>query len=437
MTKYDLTVVGGGTAGCAAAYIAGKLGLKVLLIEKGGCLGGSMTSGLVIPAMKSSDNQINTEFFDDLILEMKNIGGQISYQNNPGWFNPELLKIALDSMMDKAPVDVRFNTSIISISYTNESSYDMLINSEILSTYNYKLYANNVCKDVDILSEHIETIYLVDATGNAEIFKNLNCNFLENKSEVQPTSLRFIMGGIDLNLFGKWLLDKDNDRNVTSVEVIDGFTHLSTAYTWDTDKHWALAPLFDDAVAKNILKDTDRNYFQVFTIPGMPGSLAFNCPRIVDVDGNLSVNNVSKSLLEARKAIYRLANFCKIYFPGFDNAYISNISDQLGIRTSRRIKGKYIYTMDDILNGKTFEHPVAVANYPIDVHSKTKNKSTLKKLQDYQIPLEACMSDDYPNLFAAGRCISCDYMAQGAIRVQPTCFSIGEGIARWINDKLS
>ena len=244
------------------------------------------------------------------------------------------------------------------------------------------------------------------------------------------------MSGIDLNVFCKWLLDKDNDNNVTTVEVIDGFTHLSTAYTWDSDKHWALAPLFDGAVAKNILKDTDRNYFQVFSIPGMPGSLAFNCPRIVDVEGNLSVNNVTKSLLEGRKAIYRLANFCKIYFPGFDNAYISNISDQLGIRTSRRIKGKYTYTMDDILSGKVFEHPVAVANYPIDVHSKSKNKSTLKKVQDYQIPIEACISADYPNLFAAGRCISCDFMAQGAIRVQPTCFSIGEGIARWIKNNL-
>ena len=30
---YDVVVVGGGTAGCAAAYIAGKLGLKTLLIE--------------------------------------------------------------------------------------------------------------------------------------------------------------------------------------------------------------------------------------------------------------------------------------------------------------------------------------------------------------------------------------------------------------------
>ena len=88
---YDLAVVGGGTAGCAAAYIGAKYGLKVILIEKNIHLGGTITSGLVVPVMKSGDNQINTEFYNDLITELRKIGGQITYQNNSGWFNPELV----------------------------------------------------------------------------------------------------------------------------------------------------------------------------------------------------------------------------------------------------------------------------------------------------------------------------------------------------------
>ena len=96
MQEYDILVIGGGTSGCAAAYTAGKLGLKTLLIEKGIHLGGAITSGLVIPVMKSGENQINTNFYENLIFELKKIGGQITYQNNSGWFNPELTKIALD-----------------------------------------------------------------------------------------------------------------------------------------------------------------------------------------------------------------------------------------------------------------------------------------------------------------------------------------------------
>ena len=108
MNKYDIVIVGGGTAGCSAAYTASKLGLKTLLLEKEGFLGGSMSGGLVVPAMKSSANQINTEFFDNLVIEMKKLGGQVTYENNKGWFNPELLKITLDKMLLNSGVDILF-----------------------------------------------------------------------------------------------------------------------------------------------------------------------------------------------------------------------------------------------------------------------------------------------------------------------------------------
>lgn len=431
MAKYDLIVVGGGTAGCAAAYTAGKLGLKTLIIEKSIHLGGTITSGLVVPAMKSSENQINTDFYNDLINELKSIGGQITYQNNPGWFNPELTKIALDSLMAKSNVDVYFDTHITGIDVTDSRITSITISKEILSVYNDKLHTNQ-----KRLSEPIEARYVVDSTGNCEIGKFCNCKFLEKKSENQPVSLRFMMSGINLKTFSKWLLETDSDRNVTTVEHIGGAIHLSTAYTWDRDKKWALRPLFEDAECKGILKPHDSNYFQIFTVAGMPDTIAFNCPRIIDYNETLAVKDASKALILARKTILRLSNFCKEYFPGFENAYISNIADMLGVRTSRRLKGKYVYTMEDVISGKKFEHPIVVANYPIDVHSKKQGASTLKVVQDYQIPIECTMSADIENLFAAGRCISADFMAQGALRVQTSCFSMGEGIAKYIADKI-
>lgn len=185
-------------------------------------------------------------------------------------------------------------------------------------------------------------------------------------------------------------------------------------------------------MAKGILKDHDRNYFQIFTVAGMPTTIAFNCPRIIDYTEILDVKNMSKALLLARKSIFRLAEFCRIYFPGFENAYISNIADMLGIRVSRRIKGKYIYTIEDLKSGKTFKNPVVISNYPVDVHSDKQDKSTLDKVRDYQLPLESLMSADIDNLFVVGRCISADYMSQGALRVQASCFSMGEAVAKYI-----
>lgn len=431
--KYDIIIAGGGTAGCAAAYTAGKAGLKTLLVEKNIHLGGAITSALVVPCMRADSNEIlkqlqdkdnchcelvsesiNHEFFNALVNELQKLGGQITYQGNKGWFNPELTKIAIDNMMRDAGVEVLFDSNISEVNINNNK----IFNIKILSEYNEKLQKQ--------LSEPIETRYVIDATGNCEVGQLCGCEFLDKSDELQPVSLRFIMSNIDLKTFSEWILELDNDRNVTTVEYIDGVIHLSTAYTWDSNRNWALAPLFDDAVAKGILKDTDRNYFQIFTVAGMPDSIAFNCPRMVE---NI---DYSRALTELRQMIYRLSEFCIKYLKGFENAYISNIADELGIRVSKRIKGKYIYTANDLLAGKHFEHPVLISNYPIDVHSKDKNTSTMQKTGYYELPVESLMSANIENLFVVGRCISADFKAQGALRIQPNCFSMGEGIIKYL-----
>jgi len=427
MNKYDIVIIGGGTAGCAAAYTAGILGFRTLLIEKNIHLGGSITSGLVVPAMNTGENKINTEFFDVLSDELSAIGGQVTYQGNKGWYNPELTKVVLDKLMDKASVDVLLNTSISNVLVDNNRIKELSTHNEILSTYNYQI--QNINK---LLSEPIETRYVIDATGNCEVANICGCEFLDESNSQQPQSLRFIMGGVNINLFSKWLLNIDTDRNVTTVEHIDGSIHLSTAYTWDNNKKWALKPLFEKAVKDKVLEDSDRNYFQIFTIPGMNDSIAFNCPRIPNIVNLEDTYELSKAIIEARKTIYRLSNFCRLYFPGFKNAYISNIADSLGIRVSRRIKGKYVYTIDDLRKGKKFKNPVLISNYPIDIHSANKDKSTLESNGEYQLPVESLISKDINNLFVAGRCISADFMSQSALRVQPNCFSMGEGIVKYI-----
>ncbi len=408
MIKYDVTIIGGGTAGCACAYIAGKLGLKVLLVEKNSFLGGSITSSLVIPAMKTSDNTINTEFFDTLYSELEAVDGAITYcDGNRGWFNPELTKIILDKMMIDAHVDVLFESSIEKI-------------EEKLSSYIVTIDDNKILSSEQRLLNPIETIYLVDATGDAKICEKLNCEFLEKKS--QPINLRFIMSGVDVEKFSAWIMELDKDRDVTTSCVVNGKTYLSTAYTWDSGKNWALKPIFKQAIEDNILTEADSNYFQLFSVAGTPDSIAFNAPRLL---------NQQNPYIEGRASILRLSKFCKKYLKGFENAYISSIANSLGIRVSNRVKGKYVYTQDDLRNGKKFEHPVVISNYPIDIHSDKKDSSKLEKVyKEYQLPIESLIVRD--RLFVAGRCISADFEAQAALRIIPSCFSMGEGLAKYL-----
>ena len=422
MNKFDVVIVGGGTAGVSCAWNAGRLGLKTLIIERNSFLGGSITSSLVVPAMKASDNAINTDFYNCLYEKLSSLNGAITYSDgNKGWFNPELTKIALDMLMQEANVEVLYE-SIISEVYK--------IPNNKLSVYIDSIDDNNTQgESSELLSLPIETKYLVDSTGDAKICQKLNAKFLENfEKDTQPISLRFIMSGINIERFSNWLMEFDTDRNVTTCCTVEGNTYLSTAYTWDNNVKWALKPLFEQAVADNVLTVEDSNYFQLFSLAGTPGSIAFNAPRLLN-----SYDNRSKAYTEGRLSILRLANFCKKYLPGFDNAYISSIANSLGVRVSNRVKGKYIYTYEDLVNGKRFDNPVLISNYPVDIHSASKDKSTLEKVyQEYQLPLESLQVDGFDDLFVIGRCISADFKAQAALRIIPSCFSMGEGLAKYL-----
>ena len=419
--KYDIVIVGGGTAGVSCAWNAGRLGLKTLIIERNSFLGGSITSSLVVPAMKTSNNAINTYFQNALYKKLKSINGAITYSDgNSGWYNPELTKIALDILMQEADVDVLFESKIASIEHAN---------NKILSLYIDSIDNDNTINLTNGLLSHIETKYLVDATGDAKICQKLNCNFLENNSEfLQPKSLRFIMSGVNIEAFEHWLMKYDTDRNVTTSAHVDGQIHLSTAYTWDSNKNWALRPLFQEAIDNNELKEEDTNYFQVFSVAGTLDSIAFNTPRLIN-----SYENTSEAYREGRLAILRLSNFCKKYLPGFENAHISSIANSLGVRVSNRVECEYIYKYEDLISSKTFDTPVVISNYPVDIHSKEKNQSTLEIVyKDYQLPIESLKVKGWDNLYVIGRCISAEEKALGALRIIPSCFSMGEGLAKYL-----
>ena len=414
--KYDVVIVGGGTSGCACAYNCAKNGLKTLLVEKNNFLGGLMTGGLVVPIMKSSVDDLNCDYYKKLIETAKKYNAQITYKDrNDGWLNPELLKIVLDDILDFENLDILFETTVESVSYKNKTVESIILNSNMLSI-------------------PIEAKYFIDATGSAELSKLLNCEFLADTEQKQQNTLRFILGNVDIEEFSNFILSVDKDEDITNTYRDDINTnnkiHFTTASTWDTSKTWALDKYLQKGIQDGVLKASDRAYFQIFSVAGGDGQVAFNCPRINNYQDNPYMS--SKELINARKAIYRFYNFVKRYFPGFQNAIITNIATQTGIREQNRVKTKYIFKKDDLMSSKSFNNVALRANYSIDVHSNKKDGSILQKTSSYELPLESLMSADYDNLFAIGKILGADFYAHSALRVQKSCMSMGEAVAKYI-----
>ncbi len=414
---YDIVICGGGTAGCACGYAAAKLGLKTLIIEKNIHLGGSITSALVIPCMKSEKKDINCDFYNNFVKKMSAYNGNITYcDGNDGWFNPEIAKIVLDEMLTGAGCDILFDTNVADVFCEEKLIKSIRVSSKMLSLY-------------------IDSKYYVDSTGDGNFSFLAKNKILENFKNFQPMTLRFHVSGVDSEKFSNWITEFDKNRDVTTACTVNNEIHFSTACTWDSNKDWALRCIFEEAAAKGDLKEEDTAYFQMFTVPGMPGTVSLNCPRIIcsKEPDPLKPEDVSTALITGRKQIWRLYNFMKKYFPGFENSFISNIADMPGIRVSRRVQGKIVYTKKDILSGKSYENPVLCADYPIDIHSYKKDTSVLEKaMQPYELPIEALCASDYSNLFIAGRNLSADFEAQAALRIQTSCFSMGEAVAKHI-----
>ncbi len=421
--NYDLVIVGGGTSGCAAAYVASNLGLKTLLVEKNNFLGGLMSGGLVVPVMKSSVEDINCNYYKKLVEAAKKFNAQITYKDgNDGWFNPEILKIVLDDILTsdkiKQNLDILFETTVKEVEIENK-----IIKKIILESYSTLI---SICaKD------------FIDCTGCGELALLSGCEFLDDNNETQKNALRFVLGNVDFDKFCSFIKKVDDDENITNTYRDDrdtfGELHFSTASTSDETKIWNLDKILKQAIRDGILLKQDRDYFQIFSVAGSKNQVAFNCPRINNFKNN--PYKASNELIFARKAIYRLFEFVKKYFKGFEDAEITNIASQTGVREFRRVKTKYVYKMDDLIQGKKFENPVLAANYPIDVHSDEKSQITIKKIVSYELPIESLMSYDVENLFVAGKIVGADFISHSALRVQKSCMSMAEGVVKFIYNK--
>lgn len=422
---WDLIVAGGGTSGVAAAISAARNGCKVLIIEKNSFLGGTATGALVTPMMQNR-LQTGENLTKGLVLEvlnkLKETGDSATFKKeNHGWFNPEIMKCVLDDFCEENNVEVLFDTVVIGAEVCNKNITAIKCwNKGGFSEFNAKYY--------------------IDATGDADLAMFSGVHF--ESDEHQTMSLRFIMSNVNLEEFSQWMSEIDPDYNLTSIDYRNYDAMLLTAaHTWD-NHGWKLRPFFGLAVRDGILEPEDAAYFQLFSIPGQKNAVALNCPRISarkQLDP-LDPEDISYAYKQGRKQMRRLAKFCTTYLSGFEEAYISQIAPQLGVRDSRRINGKYKLTEEDILSAKKFENAVAKSNYPVDVHAREKGKNELKHIppnQYYEIPLESLLPENIDNLLVVGRCISTTFKAQASIRIQPNCWAMGEFAGKYISDKIN
>jgi len=112
LADVDVLVVGGGTAGAVAAIASARNGVKTLLVEQFGFLGGTATGALVFPMMPNhiEGRPLDTGISSEIQQELARIGeGGSDPWGNDGWFNPEALKYVLEEMVLKFGAQILYH----------------------------------------------------------------------------------------------------------------------------------------------------------------------------------------------------------------------------------------------------------------------------------------------------------------------------------------
>jgi len=148
----------------------------------------------------------------------------------------------------------------------------------------------------------------------------------------------------------------------------------------------------------------------------MPNSV--RCLKGVDVT---DAEAISKAETQMRCGYFHSLHYLRTHMPGWENARIKETLPQFGVRQSRRIRGKYTLTDDDLRSSRHFEDSIArLGSYLLGY--KLYDPPSL----DYDIPFRCLVPKDVDGLLVAGRCISSDYLADNSLRLIVPCFATGQ-----------
>ena len=386
-SHYDLIVVGGGMTGTAAAVSAARGGLRVLLVEQSGALGGAACTCLVNPFMKyhtmQPDGQplvLSRGFFREMIDRLKSYG---SAAIDGSCFSEEYVKRVLDELTDEAGVDVLFHAVLCGAEKDGDH-----------------LRAIRVATKSGVLM--LTAARYIDCTGDGDLAALAGCPFRVGRPAdglCQPMTLCFRMGHVDTDAF--WA-DKP---------------HVQAVYRAAQQSGETCNPREDVLVFRTLNR----------------GVLHFNSTRIIKLNPTDPMD-LSRAERLGRRQMWELFDLLRREIPACKDAELLMSAAQIGVRESRMIDGRYVLTVEDLKACTRFPDAIAAGNYDIDIHNPSGSGTSHYIFPDgqyYTIPYRALLPLHADNLLVAGRCISATHEAQASIRIMPivTCLGQAAGVA--------
>lgn len=406
LKKYDLIVAGGGPAGMASAVAASRRKAKTLLIERYGFLGGEGATQLAIFGFfDKQKKRVLKGIPEEFVTLLKKIGGTTGHV-----------------MVDGAHFSSFTGTDMEMFKYAAmemvlDSGADILLHSVISDA----VVDNNKITGVTVVNKSgvniIKANYYIDATGDGDLARFSGVPYEKGRKKdglMQAMSLRFRLGRVDLEKVEK-LWNEGAARCKKPGE--DKETFLRGGGT--------LGPYEKYANKIKLFPRANRKFW-LFSMHD--NEVSFNVTSVIKKDAT-DAYELTEAEIEARRHIMKIVDFLKKYVPGFEKTYIIDIAPHIGVRETRRIKGEYTLTDEDVLQGRDFNDSIARSGFPTDLHDpegKGLETEPIINGGSYGIPYRILVPITIDNLLVAGRCVSATHKAISSLRVMGSCMAMGQ-----------
>ena len=388
--SYDVVVVGGGSAGLAAAVGAARAGAHTALVERYGFLGGMATAGMVSTicglyrtSSSGEPEALNDGFAGDFAHRLAAMPGCSAPVRRGRTFVLPYAPFAFACLADEVTtsepaLDVHLHATATDVLFTDAGI-------ECLRVATWEGMSEFAARAV------------VDTSGDALVAHRAGLTTVAPPAaERQLSSLVFVLQGVDTAALG-------TGGRIAILRALATAEQTGRLPKGAANVTFGASPHPGEVVCKLAL-----------------GGLAEERPP------GRSFLTVAEQ--EGRRRARAITEVLKT-LPPFARAFLSHAAPQVGVRESRRIVGRYTLTRDDVLAGRRFDDAVARAAWPIELWHEGQLGATYEYLPDgsaYDIPLRCLQACDVPNLFMAGRCISASHEALGSARVIGTCLATGE-----------
>ena len=385
--KFDVIVVGGGSAGTPAAIAAARMGKKTALIQNRPVLGGNCSIELGVGLIGSGRHHPGWRE-TGIIEEAGRIRGQLNQHHYSDAF--------------KQLCDAEENLTV----FFNQHVFDAIMKND------KRIKGVKAVSTLTGLITEYHGIQFIDCTGDGWL------------GYFAKAEYRF--GRESRNEFNEDLAPEKAD-NITMSGCImgDGLINLTAFRSEETDHP---VPFTRPPWAReiNTLVSPGRNFKKYDR--GL-----WWMEHGGDINDLWNAEEARDELIKVTFSFWDYVKNKSRFKEEAVNYELITIPIMQAKRETRRLVGDYILTQNDVQSARVFDDRITYAGWPLDIHHPKGIYSGSVGSFDFNprapintIPYRCLYSKNIDNLFFAGRCGSFSHVALGSVRVQSTLATIGQ-----------